>query len=202
MIERIPEYGWFILVTALKGVRVESVDRFLAWLRDVVKPVEVQAFDAQAVAGRRHLYFAALFALKAFAEASNVSDRLGMEALLQASAQRQVSKAIEKLGVKPGVGDIAILLMSKDEKELRGAFSRLIGVSGMLVDEALLEVSSERLSGLQALFEVSERELAAERDAEEPASALTNLIIERMTLEASRRSPRPAPELKPPSARS
>jgi len=203
MIERIPEYGWSILATGLKDAKVGRADSFLTSLREIAKPVEAQAFDARAVAGRRHLYFAALFALKAFAEASNVSESLAMETLLQASAQRQLSKAIERLGVKPGVGGVAVLLMSKDEAELQAAFSRLKTVSGESIDEGLLEVSPAKLEGLKALFEIGESELAAEHDAQDPALALTNLIVERMTLEASRRrTAHRVPDEEPSSARS
>lgn len=203
MIERIPEYGWSILVTALKGVDVEQPDRWLSWLRQVAKPVEAQAFDAQRVAGRRHLYFATLFALKAFSEASNVSESIAMEALIQSSAQRQVSRAIERLGVKPGMSDVAILLVSKDEEELGAAFTRLKAASGELIDEDLLEISPAKFNGLRSLFGISERELAAERDAQDPASALVNLVVERMTLEASRRrTPRRVRDEERSSARS
>ncbi|TLN15336.1 hypothetical protein FDZ71_07385 [bacterium] len=203
MTEKIPEYGWSILATAMRGVHVDSPEAWLRTLRELAEPVELQVFDAGGLAGRGHLYFAVLFALKAFEEATNVSMSLPMEVLLQASAQRQVSKAIEVLGVKPGVNDVVVVLMSKDDAELQRAFAKLTDAYRGVIDESLLNLSPAKLQALRPFFDISDVELSSECHARDPALALTNLIMERMTLEAARRRPsRRAPREKPSTARS
>ncbi|MBS7610263.1 hypothetical protein KEJ19_06850, partial [Candidatus Bathyarchaeota archaeon] len=66
LFDEIPEYGYHLAISAIYDVRIDDVQGFLKDLRKNLHPVRVQAFDARKIAGRLHIYFATLFALKAF----------------------------------------------------------------------------------------------------------------------------------------
>ncbi|MBD3191534.1 MAG: hypothetical protein GF308_12870 [Candidatus Heimdallarchaeota archaeon] len=55
--------------------------------------------DPRAVAGITHLKACIQFALKSFKQKDNIADKLGAEIMLFLSAQRQISKAIKKVGI-------------------------------------------------------------------------------------------------------
>lgn len=79
----------------------------LATLREVQafateRGSEAQLLDARMVFGEDHLRSAADHALRAFRLGRNVATTLGIEFLLYASGERQIRRAIEKMGTKSG----------------------------------------------------------------------------------------------------
>ncbi|MBS7610262.1 hypothetical protein KEJ19_06845, partial [Candidatus Bathyarchaeota archaeon] len=104
-----------------------------------------------------------------------------------ASCQRQIAKAIEMLGLKDGIGTVALLLMAEDAKALESAISKLDAFYGDSLSPSPLAISSEKMKELKDLFEISDTQLAAEVEAKIPEKALTNLIIEKMSLQLGRR---------------
>jgi|GEM_PF-361433 len=187
LFHEIPEYGYYLAISALKDLQVPDVASFLKDLRKNLYPVRVQVFDASKVAGWRHIYFATLFALKAFELGLNVSRELELEILTIASCQRQIAKAIERLGLKDGTKIVALLLLAEDPKALELATSKLEASYGDRLSPACLDPSSDRLEDLKALFEISDIQLAAEAEAKNPQKALGNLIIEKMSIQLGRR---------------
>lgn len=185
--DKIPEYDYYLAISAISDIRIDDVQGFLRDLRKALYPVRVQAFDAKKVAGWLHIYFATLLALKAFELGINVSREIELEILTIASCQRQIAKAIEILGLKDGIVTVALLLMAKDAKALEDAISKLYAFYGESLSPTPLAISSEKLEDLKALFEISDTQLAAEGEAKIPEKALTNLIIERMSLQLGRR---------------
>ena len=87
---------------------------FLEEFRTETKGAPIQFFDARHVAGPQHLYFAAFNALNVFEKRTNISNNLEVEALLYASAQRQIQKAVEMMGIKQDSTEVAALIMTED----------------------------------------------------------------------------------------
>jgi len=183
----IREYGVYIAATALRNLRIDAVEDFLRDVKELVKPAQVQVFNADRVGGWKHLYFAAFLALKAMDEGVNVSESLPMEVLIQASAQRQIKKAIEMLGLGRGDVNAAIFLVSEERENLSEALGKLRETYGKALDEELLGINGEKAEELKRLFDITDAQLSAENDAYDPKEALTNLIIERMTIQLFRR---------------
>jgi len=71
----------------------------------------IQLLDARGIAGKEHVYNAVLHALNSFKRKNNIANDLGMEICVRASAQRQISRAIEILGLKNGPMDICVVLV-------------------------------------------------------------------------------------------
>ena len=103
MLKPIEEAGKYVEITGFRNVDVKDAEEFVEAARgDAPKSGWVQFFDADLVATWQHLYFAVLNALLAFRSGRNVSKSVAMEAMLYASAQRQISKALRLMGVKRG----------------------------------------------------------------------------------------------------
>lgn len=156
-VEALPEHGKFLAFLSLKSLEVDDVDLFLSSLREAAEPALVQAFDARMVAGRRHLWFAALLALNAFRDGTNISESLPMELLLQASAQRQIDRALEMLGVKRGRGSVAIVLMADSEEAVLEAWGRVGALYPEAVGEDALVLTDDKVEGLMEVFGVDRK---------------------------------------------
>ena len=95
------EFGKFIEITGYSNISFAAAEAFLKEKRKQSQTTYIQFFDADLIATNEHLYFATLNALQAFKNKTNISKSPAMEAMLYASAQRQIQKAIERSGIKP-----------------------------------------------------------------------------------------------------
>lgn len=71
--------------------------------------IRVQAFDADMIFGADHLQTAAEHAERSFARGSNIASDLMVEILVYAAGERQISKALQKVGVKDGQERVVLL---------------------------------------------------------------------------------------------
>ncbi|MFQ5908745.1 MAG: KEOPS complex subunit Cgi121 [Thermoplasmata archaeon] len=124
--------GCFVL-----GARgeVRDVQQFIRRLRQVAQDLglEGQAFDADLVFGAEHLLVAWDHAERAFSRGSNVASDRMVEVLLFAAGERQIAKALEKMGVKEGQDHMVLLLAGEGDPD------RLLTKLGLERDDRLLE---------------------------------------------------------------
>lgn len=183
MIRTLQELTKKIVIIGFRAVHAENIYMFLKQIRTETKEVAIQFFDANYVAGREHLYFAALNALNAFERRTNISKNLEIEALLYASAQRQIQKAVKMLGIKQESTEIAALVISrngaKKANSLRLVSEIVIGER----DDSVLDLTDKKIAKIRKLFNISdiEFETKLEREGLEK-EALIDLVIERMAL--------------------
>jgi len=188
VIERLEDFNQYLAVAGFKNVKIADVDKFFADLKEKTGNACLQFFDANLIAGRDHLRFAALNSLNAYKNKLNISNSLAMETLLYASAQHQIKDALRLLGIKPNCRRVAVLVLTQTENQ---ASSILESVSRLLrgeQDDSVVEFSNEKIDGLKRLFQISEAELEAktERKGAEK-EALLDLVIEHMALLATER---------------
>ena len=129
----------------------------------------------------RHLFFAAVDALLGFKNDINISRSLGVEIMLYASAQRQIKRAVDLIGVKSGCLDLALVIVDKNKAAIRRSLSTIAECMGKAPDESVLGVSGEKEREIQRVFGISETEILATNSGN-PNEALLNLVIERMAL--------------------
>ena len=93
--------------------RITDIDEALKAIADLSAElgVQIQVLDAALVFGKEHLEVAVEKAERAFSQERNISNTMGTEILLYAGAERQISKAIEKMGMKPGIEELAIIIL-------------------------------------------------------------------------------------------
>jgi KEOPS complex subunit Cgi121 len=183
LIEKSEKVNKQIAILGFRNVMIDDPKAYLQRFRRENKEVAVQFFDAKRVAGPQHLYFAALNAINAFKKRTKISNNLAVEALLYASAQRQIKKAVEMLGIKKGSSEVAVLIMAENRRE-NDAITSL--VSNMIPgerDDSVLELTDKKIKIIKKLFRISGLELGAKLEREGlEKEALTDLVIERSAL--------------------
>src|SRR5208283_2948596 len=108
MLHHLKEYGKYTEITGYRNMKFAVAEEFLkANRKETRENVDLQFFDAQLIATQEHLYFAALNALQAFKNKTNISKSLAMETMLYRPAQRQLQKALQRCGIKPETTSMA-----------------------------------------------------------------------------------------------
>jgi len=173
----------YVAIVGFKDVKVKDANSFLSLVREKTRDTEVQFFDAELIAGWEHLYFAILNALKAFENRLNISNSLAVEILLYASAQRQIKKAVELLGIKLTSSRVAVVILAETELKAKEILETVSHLMSGKRDDSVLELTDEKFDCIKELFDISESELNAklERKGME-RKALTNLVIEHVAL--------------------
>jgi KEOPS complex subunit Cgi121 len=137
-------------------VNIKDVKAFIGKLVSIGKKygVTVQALNADRIAGRGHIEFAANKAVEAFREKRNLARDLGMETMLYLRGRRQIEHALE-LGVREGDNSVAIAIIGDDPDravpEVRAVLDE--------VDEKVVDYSHDKDSALMALYEITPAEI-------------------------------------------
>ena len=183
MLKYIEEAGKYVEITGFRNLSIEDAEEFVkASRKGAPQSSYVQFFNAELVATWQHLYFAVLNALLAFKNERNISKSIPMETMLYASAQRQIRKAIDVMGVKCAVVDVAVVIISKSAESAEALLSAVSKHLGKKPDESILEISKEKEENIREAFGVTETELKAALEKDNNADTLIDLIIERVAL--------------------
>jgi tRNA threonylcarbamoyladenosine modification (KEOPS) complex Cgi121 subunit len=182
------EFGKHVAIAGFKNVEILNVEKFLETIRTRLKAdVEFQLFDAKFVATWQHLYFATLNALTAFKNKENISKSLAMETMLYASAQHQIRRAMEIIGIKPSSSEIAVLIVGEDAKDVESALSSIAEIVHAKRDDRVLVLSEEKIKAIRKAFEISDVEIEAVKAKGALKKAIVDLVIERGALLAAQR---------------
>lgn len=127
--------------------------------------LKAQAFDADMIFGEDHLLSAAEHAERSFARGSNVASDLMVEVLVYAAGERQISKALQKVGVKDDQERIVLLM---DAEERVGDFLKSLDLSR---DDGLIPGKLESLLE----FGISEDEIQTV-----PPERVLDLVLEQV----------------------
>ncbi|MGB9914238.1 MAG: KEOPS complex subunit Cgi121 [Candidatus Bathyarchaeales archaeon] len=187
MLKYIEEAEKCVEITAFRNVGAAKVEKLLkAVARKEPQQVWIQFFNAELIATWQHLYFAVLNALVAFKNERNISKSLAMEVMLYASAQRQIRKAIELMGVKEETKSVAVVLIGDKPDQIKTALSAVSEAIGAMPDERALELSEEKAWRIREAFLISDEELEAVKSKDDTEQALVKLVLERVALLATR----------------
>lgn len=137
-------------------VDIKDVKAFIKALVDIGKEcgVTVQAVNADKVAGRSHIEFAADKAVEAFRQKANLARDLGMETMLYLRGRRQIEKALE-LGVKEGMNDVAIVIIGDNPGCAVDKARAMLDV----VDDKVVDYSHGKDETLMRLYEITPAEI-------------------------------------------
>jgi KEOPS complex subunit Cgi121 len=187
LLKRLEEFGKHVLIAGFRGAKILEVEEFLKTVKSEVGTVEVMFANAELIATWQHLYFAVLNALNAFKSGYNISKSLAVEVLLYASAQRQIRKAVEILGIKPATSKIAAVIINDAAYRTKLAFSKIAKIIGGKRDDTILELSGEKIETIRGVFDISESELEAVIGKSGLEDAIIKLVLERVALLAVQR---------------
>jgi len=131
----------------LEGViEVDSVQETLNRL----KGCTVTFVDANYVADKEHVRFAAEKALKAWKEGRRVAKTLVMEILLYCAARRQISDAIE-MGLKEGRNEVVVVVLEEE------CLERLKDLG--FEEKPVLKLDEEKVERIKRFFGIGDEEL-------------------------------------------
>jgi len=186
MLYHLKEYVKYAEITGYRNIKFGKAEAFLkANRKETRENVDLQFFDAQLIATQEHLYFAALNALQAFQNKTNISKSPAMETMLYASAQRQIQKAIQRCGIKPETTSMAVIIIGVDPTQLKTMLQAISTCVGLEPDEKVLEISEFKEQKIIDTFEITDEELKAVMKNENRTEAVVNLVIERVALLAT-----------------
>ncbi len=97
--------------------KILDIEQFLKEINEFSKENKciIQMFDADLIYSKDHLKSSIKHAKRAFKNNTNTCNSLEMEILLYASGERQLKKAIPKMGVKIGDARIVFVLITKNK---------------------------------------------------------------------------------------
>lgn len=175
---------WTVAIGGFGNVSVGDVDAFLECLTEATAPAVYQVFDADRIAGREHLFFAAVNAVKAVQSGSAISRSLAIETLLYASCDNQISKALDATGISGSTSRVALVVLARGRKAAEGAFDRAsLELGG--ADDSVLGLDADKIERVKDIFGVTDAEIEAVGGSDE--EALCRLLVERGALLALRR---------------
>jgi tRNA threonylcarbamoyladenosine modification (KEOPS) complex Cgi121 subunit len=173
---------WFVAIGGFRVNVVKEARALVKMVSDAASPHPAQIVDAAKVAGRDHLFLAAVNAVKSTETGVAVSKNITVEALLYASAQDQITRALEMLGVTGKSTSVALMIFAPSKAEAEDAYRKAAAHLGE-EDDKVLELTEGKVASLKRTYGVSEEEL---KSAGGP-SALGGLIVERGALLSLRR---------------
>ncbi len=177
------EYEKYVEITGYRNISFQQAEHFLKEKRQQTQQaVWVQFFNANLIATQQHLYFAVLNALQAFKNKTNISKSLAMETMLYASAQRQIQRAILRLGIKQDCVDMAVVIIGEKPKEIDSVLKEISAHVGTEPDETVLELSEDKQKSIQEAFGIGAEELRAVQKGGDLQGALVDLVVEQVAL--------------------
>jgi len=183
-IEYLQEYDRYVMITGVRDVKILDSGILLQQLRSFSINVEVQILDVKGTAGKDHLRFAVLNALKGRAQGKQITESFAVEVLLYASAQRQIKNAIAALGVSTDSKSLAVIAIANDRHMLERLESELANIVGGRSDESVLQEGDE--ATVRRIFGITDDQVRAllRRDVTR-RNAVAKLVIEKMALLSS-----------------
>ncbi|ERH02738.1 MAG: hypothetical protein J07HN6_00778 [Halonotius sp. J07HN6] len=135
---------------------IEDIDAFLADIEAIsdATGAAVQCFDADYVAGERHLRRAVSLAARAREQGTAVAHDPAIEILLYAAGRRQINQALD-MGVSAGEIDVAGVVTSGDEAAAAQRLADRFDTTA--TDEGVGVGDTETL---KSFFSITDRELA------------------------------------------
>jgi len=186
LITQIEEFGKYILITGFRNVEVKNVEEFLKLIKKEKKPnVEIQFFDSRFIATWQHIYFAILNTLTAFKDNKNISKNIAIETMLYASAQRQIKKAINLLGIKSRSTEISMFIIADKLEVIEPILFIVSRYLNSKPDDTTLALSKKKIEFILKTFRILDIEYKNVTKKAELEKTLINIIIEKMALLAT-----------------
>ena len=142
---------------------IDSIDETLKQMNDIKNDGEIiQLLNADSIVSKNHIIHGVNQAFLAFSRNENLANDISVEIVLRCSAQRQISKAFNILGLKEGNVNLCAVFINCDyTEELNSLFSR---------DDEVFAADENRL---KKGYGISEDELKT--------MSMENIIIDRIT---------------------
>ncbi|RLF99341.1 MAG: hypothetical protein DRN49_04520 [Thaumarchaeota archaeon] len=160
--------------------------KMLENLKALGEDFSAQIFDAKPIISLRQIHAAAVAAYLSFKAGVNISKRLEIEFLLRLAADTQISRALERIGVKPTSREVGFCIFADNREraiEIGRTVFRVLGGKALTDSELRAE---DRVKEALKFYEIEESELENVQ-ADSWLQAALLLILERIaTLDVKR----------------
>jgi tRNA threonylcarbamoyladenosine modification (KEOPS) complex Cgi121 subunit len=181
------EFNFYAEITGFKNICSEQATTYLKNNRKTEQQnVWIQFFNSNLIATNEHLHFAVLNALYAFKHQTNLSKSLAMETLLYASTQHQIQKAIQTIGLKPNMAEMAVTIISENKQQITNTLNDLSNNLHAEPCDTVLDLTPQKTSQIQQTFNITPSMIEAATKNKKTDLALANLIIEKVALLATK----------------
>ncbi|MHA2229577.1 MAG: KEOPS complex subunit Cgi121 [Candidatus Thorarchaeota archaeon] len=146
----------------------------------------VQFLDSSLVVDADHLLFAAQNAINAWRGRYAITRELGLELMVYASAQRQIDRAIEVMGIKNELVSLALVIVGTDRVSVETQLNHIKNEVGSATSDQF-SMSEERLRSIMNHFNIQDKELQAITVSNAPVDiqkALSRCVISRVSMTA------------------
>jgi tRNA threonylcarbamoyladenosine modification (KEOPS) complex Cgi121 subunit len=146
----------------------------------------VQLLNGLLIADETHLLSAVQNAINAKRGDYMLSRSLDVEIIVFASAQRQIGRALDELGVYDGLDEIAAVVVGPDTSVVEDTIRDLTGKIGNEVIPAFA-ATNERIERIKDHYQINDKEIRAISDSdkiESQLAALSRCLVSRVSLVA------------------
>ncbi|MGZ7109679.1 MAG: KEOPS complex subunit Cgi121, partial [Methanobacterium sp.] len=144
-----------------------NFDDLMKKINQISNNCKIQLLNADGIAGYEHILHATLHAIKAFERNENIANDLGIEICVRASAQRQISKALQILGIKKDEMNICAVAVDCN--------TDILNELEDILDKRDDEVLNPDQKTLKKIYDISDEEL-------ETSGSIENIMIEKTSL--------------------
>ncbi|RJX15640.1 hypothetical protein CW703_05075 [Candidatus Bathyarchaeota archaeon] len=174
-----------VFIVGVENVRIENIDFLFSKLKEKIGDVSFQLFDADKIAGKIHVEFAVLNALKAFKDGRNISRSLPIEVLIYVSAQRQIGKAFQMVGLTSKTKNMVVVVFSNIEQSSK-ILDEILSLTGGKINNKVLEINREKVEIIKKVFGISNLEIKTQMFAGLGLEEIVKkLVVERVALLAT-----------------
>ena len=110
---------------------------------------EIVVLKARCIMGPEHIRSAVYHAIRSFDRAENFARTIGVETLLYLSGERQISRALRKMGLEPGDEEIAIISFGADGDAFISSLGWTRDDSLLLLDKGKEQFLLETIEGIK-----------------------------------------------------
>jgi tRNA threonylcarbamoyladenosine modification (KEOPS) complex Cgi121 subunit len=143
----------------------------------------VQFFNSAMIVNEIHLLSAAQNAFNAWKGDYMRSRSLDVEMVVYASAQHQIGRALELMGVTDKTASVAIVVLGEDKQKIKDCMSDFERTLGNEIIPAF-EMTAEKLETLMTVFRISDSEISLFLDHDDMKSrqyALSKCVVSRIS---------------------
>ena len=160
--------------TVAAPTTIDDLDEFLADIEAISEATgaTIQCFDADYVAGDRHLRRAVELAARAREQGMAVADDPAVEILLYAAGRRQINQALE-MGVDEGESSVVGVVTGGDEAAAERQLREVLGATAADDTDRVILGDEETL---RSFFDIGDAEVAV------VDGDLESIVLERVAL--------------------
>ena len=146
----------------------------------------IQLLDASRIVDFNHLLSASQNAVNAWYGGYAKARTLDVEIVVYVSAQRQIGRALDSVGISDGLKTIAVVVIGDDDQTVRNCLDSLAVSIGPLI-QAPFSANMKRLEMLMDLYDIKQKEIetiTTSKESEDIQAALSKCIVSRVSMVA------------------